>query len=336
MHSMRNTTILLVNWRRAQDTCMCIDSLLAHANESCLSICENASPDDSLELLRVHLRERFIEKARAPSHRYSRFVFEYFEEINGLPELAPKITLVATTHNLGFAGGNNVALQEHRREGVATYFWFLNNDTEIEASSLGALIRHMELNPGIGICGSTLVYAHDRKTVQAFGGARYNTFTGGVQEIGNGAAWPCTVDSAQVEKSMRYVSGASMLVSARFLEQVGLMSEDYFLYYEEIDWATRAERAGFRLGYAKDSVVYHKEGAALGSGKSQQRSLLAEYYGLRNRLVFTANFFPWALPTAYAFSCLQAGKRLLQGRWAPARLMLAVLTGLRRTPPLAR
>ena len=198
------------------------------------------------------------------------------------------------------------------------------------------MLKRMDEDEKIGICGSTLVYAHDRKTVQALGGAEYKTWTGGVREIGNGLTWPCTVDQSAVEAQMSYVSGASMLVSAAFLEKVGLMSEDYFLYYEEIDWATRARRAGFKLGYASDSVVFHKEGAALGSGKSQQRSALAEYYGVRNRIVFTRKFFPWALPSAYLFSWMQVGKRLLQGHGKRARMMAAVLLGLRRTPPVGQ
>ena len=71
----------------------------------------------------------------------------------------------------------------------------------------------------------------------------------------------------------------------------------------------------------------------MGSGKGVKRSALAEYYGLRNRIVVTRKFFPRALPTVYLFCWMQVAKRLLQGRWTRARMMSAVLTGLRRSPP---
>lgn len=132
---------------------------------------------------------------------------------------------------------------------------------------------------------------------------------------------------------MSYVSGASMLVSREFINRVGLMCDDYFLYYEEIDLAERARKAGFRLGYAPQAVVFHKEGAALGSGKSAHRSMLAEYYGFLGKFAITRRFFPWALPTVYLYSLLQILRRYTQGYWARANMMVKVLLGLQRTPP---
>lgn len=332
-HSNNYTTpIILVNWKRSLDTCKCVESLQRMTQKNWrVIICENGSKDNSSNDLRKFLTTHYLEVARTQKQN-SNECFDYF--LAG--ESSPKVTIVVSEKNLGFAGGNNIAFNQLKNENNFKFVWFLNNDTEVDPESLKNMQRHMESSEKIGICGSTLIYAQDGKTVQALGGAAYKTWTGGVREIGNGLTWPCTVDQAAVEAQMSYVSGASMLVSAAFLDKVGLMSEDYFLYYEEIDWATRARRAGFKLGYASDAVVFHKEGAALGSGKSQQRSALAEYYGVRNRIVFTRKFFPWALPSAYLFSWMQVAKRLLQGHGKRARMMAAVLLGLRRTPPVGR
>lgn len=122
-----------------------------------------------------------------------------------------------------------------------------------------------------------------------------------------------------------------MFVSRRFLDSVGLMNEDYFLYYEELDWARRAIAKGFRLGYVKDSVVYHKEGASLGSGRSARRSAISEFYGVRNRLRVTWRFFPFFILSVYMVSWIQVVKRMLQGHYSRAFLMARVLLGIQRS-----
>lgn len=328
--------IILVNWKRAADTCACIASLERLVGITWYAVvCENGSRDDSNGKLRDFLSEKYAERVRRDGAIDGVRIYDYHSACSGELSLA-RVTLVVSGTNLGFAGGNNLAFR-HAHDGVrADFVWFLNNDTEVEPDSLCRLVERAAQDPTVGICGSTLVYAHDRKTVQALGGAVYSPITGAVREIGHGMLWPCSVDRDSVERDMRYVSGASMLATRAFLDRVGLMSEDYFLYYEEIDWAERGRRHGFRLGYAPESVVYHKEGAVLGSGKSSQRSALAEYYGVRNRLLLTRRFFPWALPTVFLFSWAQVGKRLLQGHWRRARMMAAVLLGLRRSAPGSR
>jgi len=319
--------IILVNWKRASDTCACITSLERTVGAEWFAVvCDNGSPDNSATALQSFLAEKYTERIRSSTAPQ---VFDYYTENN----IIPRITLVLSPSNLGFAGGNNLAYRHAPTDVEAEFIWFLNNDTEVEPDTLPKMIERMKQDPSIGICGSTLVYAHDRKTVQAFGGAFYHPWTGFIRHIGHGKTWPCTVDTNVVEAQMRYVSGASMLVTREFIDRVGLMCEDYFLYFEEIDWAERARKAGFRLGYAPRAVVFHKEGVALGSGKSPHRSMLAEFYGLFGRLTITRRFFPWAMPTVYLYSILQTLRRYTQGYWARAYMMTEVLLGLRRTPP---
>lgn len=123
-----------------------------------------------------------------------------------------------------------------------------------------------------------------------------------------------------------------MLVSAAFLRDVGPMNEDYFLFFEEIDWCERGRRKGYKYAYASEAIVYHKEGAAIGTGTGARRSLLAEYYGMRNRLLVTWRFFPWAFPTVWLIGWLQVARRALQRRPANAWLMAKVLCGLGKRP----
>ena len=85
-----------------------------------------------------------------------------------------------------------------------------------------------------------------------------------------------------------------------FLARVGLMAEEYFLYFEELDWAERGKRSGFRLSVCSDSVIYHKEGASTGIAEDpRKKSVLADYYVMRNRILFARSFRPWTCPTIY-------------------------------------
>lgn len=237
-------------------------------------------------------------------------------------------------NNIGFAGGNNACIKLARDLRLdVDFFWILNNDTTVLSNCLEEMLKKFSrLDGKIGICGSTLVYHHNQKTVQAYGGSIYRPLTGTMQEVGNGNTWPAHVDEAEIESKLSYICGASMLVSAQFMKDVGLMEEDYFLFYEEIDWCTRAKKLGYKLGYASKAVVYHKEGASIGTGVGAKRSLLAEYYGMRNKLKVTRRFFPWALPTVWLIGWAQVARRAMQGRLDNAKIMAQVLCGLGRAP----
>src|SRR5690606_5006085 len=84
------------------------------------------------------------------------------------------LVLVRTGANLGFAGGNNVGLGYALARPDVDAVWLLNNDTVVHPEAARALIEIMARDPGIGICGSTLLYYDRPELVQALGGARYN------------------------------------------------------------------------------------------------------------------------------------------------------------------
>lgn len=318
--------IILVNWKRGEDTCACLASLETLEQASWHAVvCENGSPDDSASTLRHYLTQRYEERVRVNAAGDSALeVYDY------LSAVGQRITLVLNNENLGFAGGNNLALRIATSDNYDAhdFYWFLNNDTVVMPDTLHHMLQRMRADKGIGICGATLIYEQARETVQALGGAVYSPWSGLLAEVGQGSRWPQTVDEGAVERRLDYISGASMLVSASFLNSVGPMAEDYFLYYEELDWAERGRRLGYTLGYASAAIVYHKEGAVLGSGKSAKRSELAEYYGLKNKLRITRRFFPYALPTVFLISLLQVGRRLMHGQWSRAGMMLSLLLGI--------
>lgn len=323
------TLVILVNWRRPADTIACMRRLADLAGNFSVCVCENSSPDDSFPVIHQGIASLGCSVVQE-SYAETRFQSGITDSQVGFKE----VLLTRAPSNLGFAGGNNYAFERWVEVfGMDfEYVWFLNNDTEPDQNCLSFMLEKFDDSSKVGIVGSTLVYYFDKKTVQALGGSVYKAGIGLMHEIGNGVQWPSKVDEFSVTRQLSYVCGASMLVSRQFIEDVGLMQDDYFLFFEEIDWSMRARVAGYSLAYASQAVVYHKEGASIGSGVGAKRSLLAEYYGMRNKLLITWRFFPWAIPSVWLISWLQVARRLAQQRPRHAWLMARVLLGIGKSP----
>jgi GT2 family glycosyltransferase len=106
------------------------------------------------------------------------------------------------------------------------------------------------------------------------------------------------------------------------------MTEDYFLYFEEIDWARRG-RPSFRLGYAPDSLVLHAVGAAIGTDDFGSPSPLSQYYLARNRVKFLARFSPLSLPLAVLDMLKNSWREHRKGSRAGAKAMVQGVIGRR-------
>ncbi|MDD3636048.1 MAG: glycosyltransferase family 2 protein [Bacteroidales bacterium] len=169
-----------------------------------------------------------------------------------IKEIFPEIKLIKTKENLGFAGGNNVAVKQANGK----YLLFINNDTEVEADFLQPLVRLLEENPEIGMVSPKIHYFHTPNTFQYAGFTPINRITIRNHAIGFGE-----VDKGQYDHTVQTGSifGAAMLVPRKVIEEAGMMDEIFFLYYEEHDWAARIERAGYKLYFDGRSLVKHKE-----------------------------------------------------------------------------
>jgi GT2 family glycosyltransferase len=344
---MKRVYVLVVNWNGWADTIECLESVfrLDHPDVRVI-VCDNDSSDDSLGRLVAWAEgEATASPDRAESsHRhlteppvakplsYSVYDRTTAEE-GGDRSLDPQLTLIRTGGNLGFAGGNNVGLRYAQARGDFDYVWLLNNDTVAEPRALSALIARMAEKPAAGMCGSTLAFYGRPDRVQARGGGWYCKWIGLPWHIGQQERTDRRASSERVEKWMNYVVGASMLVSREFLSEVGLMTEDYFLFFEETDWIQRAD-SHFTLAYAPQSIVYHKVGSSIGTSSDPRRkSALCDYYAIRNRLLFTRRFHPEALPTVYLSVFVAMLSRLISGRLGLARTVWRLLIGAKVDPP---
>ncbi len=306
--------ILLLNWNGYQDTLECLDSLrnLTYPNFKII-LCDNGSSDNSIQ--------HFEQWANAHAVSYSRLVRQDAESTTHLVQ--EKLIIIENQANLGFAGGNNVGLRFTLLQPFK-YVWLLNTDTTVKPDALTKLVAEVEANSKIGMCGSTLLYYHAPDTIQTLGGGSINRYTGAPQHICLFQKLQQPISQAEVLKRMDYVMGASMLVTRKFLEEIGLMEERYFLYYEEIDWAERA-KGKFILGYAPESVVYHKEGRSVGN-QPRAYSDTSVYYMTRSRVKFMRKFFPKALPIALSRVLMSAAAQCAKGKLNQAK---AIWKGLR-------
>jgi hypothetical protein len=331
-----DTYIILLNWNGWRDTVECLESLFRLENDNFrVVVCDNASSDGSLHQIKEWAQGRVA--VRALNWELDRFssppvkkpiVYCEAASLTERDGISPdvRLILIQTGANLGFAGGSNVGLRFALQDPGCKFCWLLNTDTVVEPGALAALRRLVEHNPGIGICGSLTLSYYSPKQVQALGGKSYNYWTSRVRTL-----QPMFVDQIPASGApFDFVNGASMFVTRQFLETVGLMEESYFLYFEELDWAMRA-KGRFLLGYASDSIIYHKEGAQAGShSERMKRSLLSERFLSKNRVLFTRRYLPWALPSVLITVVLAAGYRLARGDPKRARVMLAsMFEGLR-------
>lgn len=310
--------IILVNWNSWQDTLECLDSLLLlEYPDFRIVVCDNGSSDDSLQELRNWANRHgsgFTEYRRAEA------------EAGGSQSAPPTLTLIRNGENLGFAGGNNVGLRYALACGDIDYCWLLNNDTVVEPDALTHLVARMQQQPTTAMCGSTIRLYHDRQRLQALGGGHYCRWIGLPWHYGRFSTRGTAIDNKKAEAWMNYVEGASMLVSRQFLQEIGLLCEDYFLYFEEADWAIRAKDR-FDLAYAPESIVYHKVGGSIGTSSNPAKmSYTSDYFNIRNRLLFTRRFYPAALPTVRLVIAGALLLRLCMGKWERAMMIARLLS----------
>lgn len=317
--------IILVNWNGWAHTLECLESLfrINYGNYKVI-VCDNASEDDSVNHIRAWAKGDLDIFPNAKEHELRSFSFpptpkpisfqefncEEIEQEDFKPEKdIPDLTLIQTGYNLGFAGGNNVALRYLLKRNDEDYVWLLNNDTVVDPDALQHLVSKIERVPDYGICGSTLLYYHSPNTIQSRGGNLYNPWIGHTQHAGFLEGKNSNFGrESDIEEQLDCILGSSMLVSSDFLNNVGLMSEEYFLYFEELDWVLRAKQR-YEICYASKSIVFHREGGSTGGGNRNrsEKSKTADYYEIRSRLLMTRKFYPYAIPSV----CLALGVSVL-------------------------
>ncbi|TET51035.1 MAG: glycosyltransferase family 2 protein [Anaerolineales bacterium] len=185
----------------------------------------------------------------------------------------PDVHLIASNENLGFAGGNNLALRQALDpvgQGPG-FIWLLNPDTKVLPGATEALVAALEAHSGAGVAGAKLLGADGSLQHSAF------RFPGLAQLVFELSSLPARLYDTPLNgrySRRLYVGskpfpvdhplGASMMVRSEAVAQVGLMDEEYRLYCEEIDWCWRMRRAGWGAVCVPTARVVHHSGQSTG------------------------------------------------------------------------
>lgn len=195
------------------------------------------------------------------------------DEANKLQTRHPQIKVIRSDKNLGFAGGNNLGIKAAKGD----YVFLVNNDTFFKDFNVQALMDRLKSSSKIGIVCPKIRFAWANNPIQFAGYTPLSKITIRNKAIGFGEE-----DRAQYDTPhpTPYAHGAAMMLKKEVIEKVGLMPEDYFLYYEELDWSMMITRTGYDIWYEPACTIYHKESQTTG-----QNSPLRTYYITRNRLL---------------------------------------------------
>jgi len=297
---MAHTFVILLNYHGSQDTTACIDSLLKLNDALTILVVDNSNGVEEWQSLATYVASVGVSSLS-------------FEEGMSVTFSDEKIVCIKALKNKGFAAGNNIGISFAMQQSITTHLWILNNDTVVLPEALTALIQQQQQQPKT-IIGSKLLYFHAPQIIQAVGGV-FNKRYYISEHIGEGL--PAATPKASLPK-IDYPIGASMFVSRAFIETVGLLDDSFFLYYEELDWVYRAKEKGYTVDWCEDSVVYHKEGASIGSSYKNKKSYFSEVTLFQSRQKFVKKHF--GLNTRFYFATLL----LLINRLRKGQLKLAI------------
>lgn len=225
---------------------------------------------------------------------------------------------VVQNTNTGFAGGNNAGL----KVAEGSYLFFLNNDTIIKGPILETLVHRLEAAPVNGGVSPMLKYSYAPDTLQYAGFTPFSRITLRNTAIGFNEKDQPRYQTARETTSLH---GAAMMVRRDVLQRVGPMTEIYFLFYEEFDWSVQLHRAGYKLWYEPEAVVYHKE-----SMTAKKGTPLREFYLSRARVLYARRNIPGSerILSCLYITFIAAPKKtvtyLLYGKF---RLAAAVIRG---------
>lgn len=223
----------------------------------------------------------------------------------------PEVRILKMERNVGYAGGCNAGFRIARGE----IFVVLNNDTEADPGWLAALVEALDRHPEVGAVASRVMIYDQPHLLNAAGDLYRRDGTADSRGV-----WQPFGPPYDRETYVFGASGAAAAYRRQMLEEIGFFEECFFMYYEDVDLAWRAQRAGWRCLYVPEAIVYHHL-SATGGGKT------ASYYVGRNSLWVLVRHYPVSLMRRYwrAILCAQgriAWQALRAWRGAAARARL--------------
>jgi GT2 family glycosyltransferase len=203
------------------------------------------------------------------------------QEGKKLKDSFPEIELIQNSKNLGFAGGNNVGIRWALEHGFS-HVCLLNNDTQVAPNFLEEMVLKFRQGKSLGVVQPMILFLHQPKEIWSAGG-KWNSKL--ARAITLGDREPLVnyrVKSTQID----WATGCCMMVSREALLKSGLLNEQYFIYFEDVEWSLRIKNQGFGIELTPTAIIYHEAGAA--SKKSHAEGVLSPkvfYYHVRNQFL---------------------------------------------------
>jgi GT2 family glycosyltransferase len=299
---MSRVYVIILNYKNWKDAAECLETLFrSHYNNFTVIVIDNDSQNDSLEHLFVWADNNTLFSKRL-SHfskdiltkpiSYKYFTGDAFtSEIK--PVDLPPLVFIQNSKNKGFAGGINPVLSMLAKEDA--YVWLLNPDMVVEETTLSDLETFATNHPNESIIGSVIKYYSSPAKIHLYAGGKINFNSATITMLKN------KKELAQID----YVSGSSLFTHAKNFHRIGLLPEEYFLYWEETDWCYSAKMKGYNLRLCEKAVCYDKVSTSIG------KSFLADYYYTRNGLQFLSKFKKRRIRIALFFTLLRFTKKIL-------------------------
>jgi hypothetical protein len=260
--------VVIINWNGLADTLTCLESLVAASPGPVrIVVVDNGSTDGSVDELRAW---------QGASRRGGG---------------VPAVTILASSTNRGFSGGNNLGVEHLHADPAISHFLLLNNDATVARTCFAELARALDAAPDAGVLGPTVYVAGQPDQVWYAGGHFLPLRTLAVHGT--------TVPTDGSPRPTEFVTGCAMVIARAAWDSLGPLPECYFMYQEDAEYSWRAHDAGMPVLYVPRAVVHHAIGGTVRRKVSQQR---VEYLKTRNRALFARrNLRGWTRWGALAY-----------------------------------
>lgn len=293
----KRIAIILINWNAFETTHDCIQSLKTVQEPAFdIIVVDNASADKSGDRIEA---------------------------------LHPDVIVLKSPVNAGFTGGNNIGFRYSIEQGYE-YSLMQNNDTFVEPDYLQRLTDYMDAHPATAVAQPRIFY-HPNREVLWDAGSYFNHFFGHSYTKGLGKP---SKPAYEYEKEVDWVTGCALFVRNSVLKEVGLLSENMFMNWEDVDLSFRIKEKGYKLAYIPSSIIYHITSVSLRSSAKGREGFLspaAHYRNFRNRIWILKKYTPWYFaPSVVVFNFCYIS--LVIGYFAARRRfskLKAVLQGVR-------
>lgn len=245
---MKELAIILLNYNNVEDTLECVRSIEENYSEKCtIIVVDNMSSDNSKEIL-IKNEDRY--------------------------------KLILNDVNEGFAHGNNIGIKWAMSQGFE-YVMLLNNDTLVAKQSIERMMMAIKKDKKIGIVSPRIMYYPNKENIW-FDGGQIDWFKFIVLHKNMNKNINDITENKDNEEFVDFITGCCMLIRREVIDSIGYLPEEYFMYYEDVDYCVRVKDGGFKLVNIKDSIIYHKVSSSSGG----EDSPFSIKWGTRNRIIF--------------------------------------------------